>query len=65
MLLVSSGLQLSDVLDVLLPLEEQLGRRIEVKLYTPVEFAQRRAETGSVVQRILAGSVQLLYGSLE
>jgi predicted nucleotidyltransferase len=64
-LLVSSSLQLSDALAVLLPLEERLGRRIEVKLYTPGEFSARRAETGSVVQRILAGPVELLYGSLE
>ena len=64
-LLVSESLKLTDVLKLLLPLEEQLGRRIEVKLYTPEEFAQRRAEPGSVVQRILAGSVQLLHGSLE
>jgi predicted nucleotidyltransferase len=64
-LLVSESLQLSDVLTLLLPLEEQLGRRIEIKLYTQEEFAQRRAEPGSVVQRILAGSVALLYGSIE
>jgi hypothetical protein len=52
----------SDV-DVL-PLEEQLGRRIEVKLYTPAEFSARRAEAGSVIQRILTGPIELLYGSL-
>jgi predicted nucleotidyltransferase len=64
-LLVSDGVQLADVLALLLPLEPQLGRRIEVKLYTPAEFAARRAEAGSVVQRILAGSIALLHGSLE
>ncbi len=63
-LLVSSSLQLSDALALLLPLEERLGRRIEVKLYTPKEFSVRRKEAGSVVQRILAGPVELLYGSL-
>ena len=64
-LLVSGSLQLSEALDLLLPLELQLGRRIEVKLYTPDEFNARRVEGGSVVQRILAGPVELMYGSLE
>ena len=64
-LLVSGSLQLSDVLAALLPLEAQLGRRIEVKMYTPDEFNARRVEAGSVVQRILAGPVELIYGSLE
>lgn len=64
-LLVSGTLQLNDALALLLPLEERLGRRIEVKLYTPKEFRARRAETGSVVQRILAGPVELLYGDLQ
>jgi predicted nucleotidyltransferase len=63
-LLVSSSVQLSDALGVLLPLEAQLGRRIEVKLYTPSEFSARLAETGSVVQRILAGPIEVLYGSV-
>ncbi len=64
-LLVSDSLQLSDALALLLPLEERLGHRIEVKLYTPKEFADRRAQTGSVVQRILAGPVEMLFGGLE
>jgi predicted nucleotidyltransferase len=64
-LLVSSSLQLNDVLAALLPLEAQLGRRVEVKLYTPSEFSARRAEAGSVVQRILAGPFELMHGSLE
>ena len=64
-LLVSGRLQLADVMPLLLPLEEQLGRRIEVKLYTPSEFNARRLEAGSVVQRIVAGPVALLHGSLE
>jgi predicted nucleotidyltransferase len=63
-LLVSSSVQLGEVLGVLLPLEAQLGRRMEVKLYTPSEFNARRAETGSVVQRILAGPIEVLHGSV-
>lgn len=64
-LMVSGSVQLGDALALLLPLEEQLGRRIEVKLYTPGEFNARRAEVGSVVQRIVAGPIALLCGSLE
>lgn len=64
-LLVSSSVQLGDVLTLLLPLEEQLGRRIDVKLYTPGEFQARRLEAESVVQRIVTGPITLLYGGLE
>jgi predicted nucleotidyltransferase len=64
-LLVSDSVQLADALALLLPLEAQLGRRIDVKLYTPAEFSARRAEAGSVVQRILAEPIALLHGSLE
>ena len=63
-LLVSDSVQLSEALGLLLPLEEQLGRRIEIKLYTPDEFSARRLEAGSVVQRILASPIELLHGSL-
>ena len=64
-LLVSSSLQPGEALALLLPLEESIGRRMEVKLYTPAEFSKRRKEAGSVVQRILAGPVEILYGGLE
>ncbi len=63
-LIVSEDVQLSEAMALLLPLEERLGRRIEIKLYTLAEFSARRQEAGSVVQRILAGPVQLLHGSL-
>ncbi len=63
-LLVSGNVQLSEALGLLLPLEGQLGRRIEVKLYTPDEFSTRRAEAGSMVKRILSGPVELMFGSL-
>jgi predicted nucleotidyltransferase len=64
-LLVSSSLQLSQVLALLLPIELKLGRRIEVKLYSIDEFKARRAESGSVVQRILAGPTAILYGAFN
>ena len=61
---MSSSVQLGDALAVLLPLEEQLGRRIEVKLYTPTEFSARRGEAGSVVQRTVAGPIEVMCGSV-
>jgi predicted nucleotidyltransferase len=64
LLLVSNSLQLSEALSLLLPLEARLGRRIEVKLYTTDEFKVRRMEVGSVVQRILAGPIEILHGGL-
>lgn len=64
-LLVSSSFQLGDALALLLSLEERLGWRIEVKLYTLGEFSALREEAGSVVQRIDAGPIELLRGSLE
>jgi hypothetical protein len=56
---------LSQVLALLLPIELKLGRRIEVKLYSIDEFKARRAESGSVVQRILAGPTAILYGAFN
>ena len=64
-LLVSGSVQLSEALGLLLPLGQQLERRIEVKLYTSDEFDARRMEAGSAEQRILAGPIELLCKSLE
>lgn len=64
LLLVSDSLSISDVLAVVLPLEERLGRRIEPKLYTRGEFEARKIEAGSVVARILAQPYDLLLGRL-
>lgn len=61
-LLVGENLTLSRVLEALLPLEEQLGRKINPTLYTPAEFARRRAEPDSFVNRVLAGPVIPLAG---
>jgi predicted nucleotidyltransferase len=63
-LVVSGTLQLHDVLGVLLPVEAQLSRRIEVKLYTVKEFEQRRKDPQSLVSKILAEPIEIVLGSM-
>ena len=53
-MLVGKNLRLTKVLEVLVPLEAQLGRKINPTVYTPAEFAKRRAEPDSFVNRVLA-----------
>jgi hypothetical protein len=45
-----------------LPLEEQLGRKINPVCYTPAEFDRRRAEPDSFVNRVLAQPTLTLTG---
>ena len=61
-MLVGSGLLLSEVLKLLLPVEEQLGRRINPTLYTPTEYKRRRARKDSFLSRVLAQPVIPLIG---
>ena len=64
-MLVGHDLLLGEVLDVLLPLESPLGRKINPNIYTPVEFAQRRAEPDSFVNRVLSQPVLPLIGDAD
>ena len=65
-LLVGKGLTLAKVLELLEPVEARLGRKINPVCMTPVEFARRRAEHDSFVNRVLAQKhVSLLGESLE
>ncbi len=64
-MLVGKNLSLSRVLELLLPVEEQLGRKINPTCYTPAEFARRRAEADSFVNRVLAQPVLPLIGELH
>ena len=56
-MLVGRNLRLARVLELLLPLEEQLGRKINPTVFTPAEFKRRRAEPDSFVNRVLAQPV--------
>ena len=61
-MLVGEGLLLGRVLELVVPLESQLGRKINPTLYTPAEFANRREEPDSFVNRVLAQPVVQLIG---
>ena len=63
-LLVGKNLTLSKVLELLVPIEEQLGRKINPTLLTPTEFKRRRAERDSFVNRVLAQPTVSLIGEV-
>lgn len=64
-MLVGKNLSLAKVLELLLPVEEQLGRKINPTCYTPAEFARRRAEPDSFVNRVLTQPILPLIGELH
>ena len=59
-MLVGENLLLSQVLELLMPLEAPLGRKINPVCYTPAEFARRRAEPDSFINRVLAQPVHVV-----
>ena len=61
-MLVGDHLRMEKVLKLLLPLEDQLGRKISPTCYTKAEFARRRAEPDSFVNRVLSQPVIPLLG---
>lgn len=61
-LLVGKNLTLSKVLELLVPVEAQLGRKINSTLLTPAEFKRRRAEHDSFVNRVLSEPTIPLIG---
>ena len=61
-MLVGRKMLLNEVLELLLPLEPQLGRRINTSLLTPAEFKRRRAEHDSFVNRVLSQPTLPLIG---
>ena len=64
-MIVSETLMLSRVFEAMQPAETQLGRKVNPTLYTPAEFAKRRAEPDSFVNRVLAQPVLPLIGNLH
>lgn len=61
-MLVAEDLPLGEILGCLLPLETQLGRKLNPTSYTPAEFERRRAELDSFVNRVLSQPVLPLIG---
>lgn len=64
-MLVGDGVRLSVALECLLPVEAQIGRKINPTLYTSAEFAKRRAEPDSFVNRVLSQPTLLLLGGID
>ena len=64
-MIIGDKLTLNRVLKALTPVEAKLGRKINPTLYTPAEFAKRRAENDSFVNRVLEQSVLPLIGTLH
>ena len=56
-MLVGKGLRLARVLELLAPVEVQLGRKINPTCFTAAEFERRRAEADSFVNRVMAQPV--------
>lgn len=61
-MLVGENLLLGRVLELLVPLEAQLGRKINPTCYAPADFERRRAEPDSFVNRVLAQPMLPLIG---
>lgn len=65
LLLVGEDLSLNEILTLLMPVEEQLGRRINPTCYTPAEYAKRVADPDSFVNRVLAQATLPLIGDVD
>ena len=64
LLVVSDDLLLEQLYACVLVAEKTLGRRINPTLYTPEEFRKRR-QNSSFVQKVLAGPVIPLIGTID
>ncbi len=64
-MLIGENILLGHVLELLLPLEATLGRKINPTCYTPAEFERRRGEPDSFVNRVLAQPILPLVGNLH
>ncbi len=61
-MLVGNDLLLGEVLELLIPVEVQLGRKINPNCYTLDEFERRQRDPGSFVSRVLTQPVLTLVG---
>jgi len=64
-MVIGDELTLREVLERLLPVEKELGRKINPTCYSVAEFASRRSEPDSFVSRVLAQPVLPLIGELN
>jgi predicted nucleotidyltransferase len=64
-MVIGDDLTLREVLERLLPVEKELGRKINPTCYSVAEFASRRSEPDSFVSRVLAQPICPLIGELN
>jgi len=64
-MIVAEGLALTAVLDCLMPIEPHLRRKLNPTVYTPAEYARRRAEPDSFINRVLAQPTLPLLGAQD
>jgi len=64
LMLVGKNLTLSKVLELVVPVEAQLGRKINPTLLTQAEFKRRRSQRDSFVNRVLAQPTIPLIGDV-
>ena len=64
-MIVGEGVALIDALDCLMPLEPRLRRKLNPTVYTPDEYARRRAESDSFINRVLAQPTLPLLGAQD
>jgi predicted nucleotidyltransferase len=65
LMVIGDDLTLGEVLEHLLPVEAELGRKINPPCYSSAEFERRRAEPDSFVSRVLAHPIVSLIGEVD
>lgn len=62
-LIVADDVMLENIFSALAPVEADLNRKISPTLYTPQEFADRKASNNPFLTRLLAGEHLILIGN--
>ncbi|MEN8108967.1 MAG: nucleotidyltransferase domain-containing protein [Pseudomonadota bacterium] len=62
-LIVADGVTLEDIYSALALVEADLDRKISPTLYTPLEFAERKASNNPFLTRVLSGEHLVLMGN--
>ena len=65
LLIVADQVTLEDIYSTLIPVEADLDRRINSTLYTPQEFADRKATGNAFLAAVLAGEHLVLIDSKD
>jgi predicted nucleotidyltransferase len=63
LLIIVDEVTLEDIYSVLALVEASLARKVSPTLYTPQEFADRKASNNAFLTRVLAGEHLMLIGS--